>query len=217
MKLVFCFLAAWVLSITAAFAADSPTKLMPVDEATKDPSFFLFRARLFEIIARRDADAILKLLDPGIQTGFGGNGGVKEFKEMWKPEAADSELWSALAKVLAMGGKFVESGDFEAPYISAAWPETLDPIDNGAITGENVRVRSKPDSSGEVIGSLSFAIVRVLEWSHDSKSSGWVKVQLADGREGFVAGEYVGSAAGQRAYFAKTNGIWKMSAFVAGD
>jgi hypothetical protein len=214
MKLASCLLLAMGLSVVAA---DPPSKLMPVDEATKDPSFFVFRARLLEVIARHDGDALLKTLDPNIQTSFGGNGGIQEFKEMWKPETPDSELWTALAGVLSMGGKFGDASEFSAPYVAAAWPENLDPFDHGAITAENVRVRAKPDASGEVIGSLSFAIVRVLEWTDGSETAAWIKVQLTDGREGYVARDYVGSAAGQRAYFSKRDGVWKMTAFVAGD
>lgn len=217
MKIAFLALTCWCLSCAAVFAADSPMRLLPVDEAARDPSFFIFRARLFEIIARRDADAILRVLDPQIRNSFGGDGGVQEFKEMWKPEEVDSKLWSDLAKVLAMGGKWDGTKGFEAPYVSAAWPENLDPFDYGAITAENVRVRAKPAADGEVIGSLSFAIVHVLEWPDDTPGASWVKIQLVDGREGFVAGDFVGSAAGLRAYFEKRNGAWKLISFVAGD
>src|SRR5262245_10335517 len=59
-------------------------KLYPVDEGPKDPSFQAFRDKLIEAAKNRDAKFILSILDPNITSSFGGNGGVKEFKETWK-------------------------------------------------------------------------------------------------------------------------------------
>lgn len=199
-----------------ALAAERPAKLLPVDEAAKDPSFFLFRARLLEAVARRDVPAILQVVDADILNSFGGSGGIAEFKEMWKPESPGSLLWTELARVLAMGGKFAGRDEFQAPYVSAAWPE-LDPFENGAIVGENVRVRAKPDKNSEVLASLSFDLVEVIEWGGEPAPESWVKIRLSDGREGHVASGFIASGACQRAYFERKNGAWKLASFVAGD
>jgi hypothetical protein len=50
-------------------------KLYPVDEATKDPSFFTFRARLIQAVQRHDAAFLISILAPKITNSFGGDGG----------------------------------------------------------------------------------------------------------------------------------------------
>lgn len=216
MKLLVRLLILCAVPLFTAPAAERPAKLLPVDEAARDPSFFLFRARLLDAVARRDVPAILQVLAPDILNSFGGNGGIAEFKEMWKPEAPDSLLWTELARALAMGGKFEGRDEFQAPYVAATWPE-LDPFENGAIVGENVRVRARPDKNAEVLASLSFDIVEVLDWGGEPGPEQWVKMKLRDGREGYVAAVFIASGACQRAHFSRQDGAWKMVAFVAGD
>jgi hypothetical protein len=198
-------------------AAEPARKLLPVDEAAKDPSFFIFRARLQEALAKHDMAFVLSVVTPDIQIGFGGDDGIEAFKKAWKPEAKDSGMWSELARVLALGGKFTEDGQFQAPYVSAAWPEDLDPIEHVAIVGENVRVREKPDANSAVMASLSYDLVTLVESSGQAGKGPWSKIKLADGREGYVSDAFLGSGASLRAYFEKKNGAWKMTALVAGD
>ena len=52
-------------------------KLFPVDESAKDPTFFVFRARLFRAIQERDAKFIYSILDEKIQNDFGGGVGAR--------------------------------------------------------------------------------------------------------------------------------------------
>ena len=130
-----------LLAVSPPSHADPPRKLLPVDEAAKDPSFFLFRSRLLEAVATHDAAFVLSILTPDILNNFGGNGGIAEFKEQWKLGGKDSELWKTLAHVLSLGGRFMGDATFQAPYVSACWPEDADAFDFGAILGENVRVR----------------------------------------------------------------------------
>ena len=202
----------------ATLHAGPPKKLPPVDEAAKDPSFFLFRSRLIEVVAARDASQLIGFLSPKIVNNFGGNGGIEEFKQQWAPEDQSSKLWAELARVLSLGGKFFKDGSFAAPYFYAAWPDDdeVDAFEWVAIVGEDIRVREKADPNGAVIGKLSFELVRVEE-QPDGAPDEWTKVKLADGRTGFVATRFTGSGVGWRAVFAKENGQWRMTALVAGD
>jgi hypothetical protein len=204
------------LGVVTASAAP-PRKLLPVDEAAKDPSFFIFRAKLQEAVAKHDMDFLLSVVAADIQIGFGGDDGIEAFKKAWTPEAKDSAMWPELARVLALGGKFIEGGQFQAPYVTAAWPEEFDAVEHVAIVGENVRVREKPDASSAVIASLSYDVVKMVESSGQVEKGPWSKIKLADGREGYVSDAFLGSGASLRAYFAKKNGAWKMTALVTGD
>jgi len=212
-----------LLVLISAFAINvsaQVAKLYPVDEASKEPTFFTFRARLVQAVQRRDANHLLSILSPKIQNSFGGDGGIEEFKTTWKPERPQSEVWTELAIVLSLGGAFDKDGIFEAPYISAKWPEDKDGFELGAIIGENVRVRAAPQIASSIMRQLSFDIVEVSDWG-GNKARGekrdWIKVKLSDGQSGYVAEEFIRSPIAYRAAFAKEEGRWVMTYFIAGD
>ncbi|HEX7295579.1 MAG TPA: SH3 domain-containing protein [Pyrinomonadaceae bacterium] len=213
------------LILMSAFVVDvsaQVTKLYPVDEAAKEPTFFTFRARLIQAVQRRDAAYLLSILSPKIENSFGGGGGIEEFKTMWKPERAQSEVWIELATALSLGGAFGKDGAFSAPYVFAKWPEdsSIDVFGSGAIIGENVRVRAAPQITSSVMRTLSFDIVEVPDWQRNKargEKRDWIKVKLADGQSGYVAEEFIRSGIDYRAVFEKTDGRWLMTAFIAGD
>ncbi len=195
-------------------------KLYPVDEAARVPSFFVFRARLFEAIRQRDNAFAISVLSPNIKNSFGGNDGIAEFKRGWKPERPDSKLWKTMMGVLALGGSFDGDDRFTAPYTFSKFPDDFDAFEYGVIVGENVRVRKEPKPDSQVIGTLSFDIVKVSDWM--PKQSGgnkqeWISVTLADDVKGYVAKEFIRSPIDYRAIFEKKDGKWQLVAFLAGD
>ena len=209
-----------LISMFAINVSAQVAKFYPVDEASKEPTFFTFRARLIQAVHRRDAGYLLSILSPKIQNSFGGDGGIEEFKTTWKPERAQSELWTELANVLSLGGAFDKDGIFVAPYISAKWPEDKDSFELGAIIGEHVRVRAAPQISSSIMRELAFDIVEVPDWQKN-KARGerrdWIKVKLSDGQSGYIAEEFIRSPVDYRAGFAKEQGRWVMIFFIAGD
>jgi hypothetical protein len=216
------FLLVMLVSILVVEATGQVQKLYPVDEATKDPTFFTFRARLMQAVQRRDATYLLSTLSPKIQNSFGGVGGIAEFKQMWKPERPQSDVWIELAKALSLGGAFLKDGAFGAPYTYSKWPEdaSVDVFEAGAIIDENVRVRAAPQITSSVMQTLSFDIVEVPDWQPNkarAETRNWIRVKLSDGRSGYVAEEFIRSAIDYRAVFEKQQGRWLMTAFIAGD
>ncbi|HKQ76239.1 MAG TPA: SH3 domain-containing protein [Blastocatellia bacterium] len=196
------------------------SKLYPVDEAARDPSLFVLRARLLEAVQQRDAAVILGSLAPDIVNSFGGNGGIAEFKEKWRPEQPGSKLWPTLATVLALGGSFRNEGTFAAPYVFSRFPDQLDAFEHGVIVGDNVRVRQKATVDSPVIATMSFDIVAVTDWGVKSSGvgkQGWVRVKLTGGQEGYIASEYIRSPIDYRAVFEKRQGRWLITTLVAGD
>jgi hypothetical protein len=113
------------IALLASIAQGQGAKLQPVDEAAKDPSFFAFRARLLKALADKDANYLISILDPQIKTDFGGGGGVADFKKAWHPERPNSQVWSELVSVLALGGSF-DNGSFSAPYVYSKFPDEVD-------------------------------------------------------------------------------------------
>ena len=198
--------------------------VMPVDEAEKDTSFLAFRTKLIEAVKKRDAKYILSIVDQNIKNSFGGNNGIKEFKEMWKINDSKSEFWNEFLPVITNGGKFIEGGDkmFCAPYSFTESPDDLDAYGYSVIFGKNVNLRSKPDSKAKTIARLSYNVVKV-DYENSIKINGeefeysWLKVETPGGKKGFVKAEFVRSPIDYRACFEKQKGKWKMIIFIAGD
>ena len=177
-------------------------RLVPVDEASGNPEFAAYRQQLLEAVHRRDADAVIALVDPHVRTDFGGGGGADDFRK----SLAAPGTWENLDTVLTHGGTFLGSDAFWAPYVYSAWPEDRDAFQHLAILGEKVPVR---DAAGKVFGTLTHSIVERTDKEGE--------VRLVDGRTGSVDPKQLWSPVGYRAGFNKVSGAWRMTAFVAGD
>lgn len=212
--------AAWAWVLAAVFLP-SPAlcqpALPPVDEAVASPDFFSFRARLQSAVARRDAAAVVAALHRNVKLSFGGDAGLADFEATWRPSAPDSSLWEALGAVLALGGSFAPDGTFTAPYVFARWPADRDAFEHVAVVGSGVRVRAAPDPSSPVVGALSFCIVRLREPLPPGGPRSWARIEFGAGRTGYVDGRYVRSPIDYRAHFAKIDGRWQITLFLAGD
>jgi len=71
-----------------------------------------------------------------------------------------------------------------------------------------------------IIATLAFDIVAVADWrakSSDGDKHEWVRVKLAGGQLGYVAGGYIRSPLDYRIVFTKRQGRWLITALVAGD
>lgn len=190
-------------------------KLMPVDEAPKDPSLVAFRDELLAAVRRRDADAVVALADPKIRTSFGGGGGAADFKR----NLTQKGVWEDFERLLTQGGSFLEGteGSFWAPYVYSDWPEAHDAFASLAVTSQNVPLRESADQNAPVIATLSYDIVqRAGDIGRDVGA--WQNVKTADGRTGWVEATSVRSPVGYRAGFLKNkDGKWQINALVAGD
>jgi hypothetical protein len=188
--------------------------LLPVDEASRQPEFFTFRARLQAAVAAKDLDAVVAASDPNIKLGFGGEDGTALLRENLSKPKSDG-LWKEIARVLALGGAFRGPSAFHAPYVSSNWPDGADSFECGAIIGGNVILRRGPAPDAAIVTRTSYAIVRVLGRGPEVRD--WSPVRLSTGQEGYVHDDFLMGATGLRAIFALTNGQWRMASLVAGD
>lgn len=188
--------------------------LRPVDEASRRPDFSDFRRRLEDNVARRDERALLGSVHPNVRTSFGDGGGIEAFKKEHL-ENKESGFWEEFAVVLRLGGRFRGDDAFDAPYTFSAWPSNLDSFECLAVIGSRVRVRAEPGLNTRILTTLDFAIVRARPAG--SESPGWRRIQLADGRTGYIASLYVRSPIDHRALFQFQESRWWLMAYVAGD
>lgn len=189
-------------------------KLLPKDEAARNPELFAFRARLQAAVARHDAEAVLATVDPNVKNSFGGNDGITEFRRTWRLPGGESELWGVLGSLLALGGAFQNENTFVAPYVFTEWPENVDPFEHVAVLGTDVRVRAAPSLDSPVLTALSFDVVRRAGASQGGE---WTAVRLRDGRTGYVASRFLRSQIDYRAFLSRQSGQWRLVLLLAGD
>jgi hypothetical protein len=194
---------------------DSSRTLLPVDEAAALPDFFSFRASLLQVIARRDAAALLGIVDPDIKNGFGDDNGKTAFERQWQPSTPDSPLWETLAAVLALGGRRSGADGFIAPYVFAAWPDGVDGFEHVAVIGDRVHVRRSASADAAEVAVVSFAVLK--RGRDDQAPEAWTPVIAPDGQAGYISSQYVRSPIDYRAFFTRKDGRWRMVMLLAGD
>jgi hypothetical protein len=224
-KLFLLILLTFILGISNIAAQERYLK--PIDEGTQNTSFSKFRSKLISAVKNKDKKYLISILDSQIEVSFGGDNGIQDFKKFWEIDKANSEIWEELLLVLNNGGTFIQekgkrTEQFCAPYTFTSFPEDLDAFEYNVIFGNNVRLRANPNLSSNTITKLSYNIVKIdFENSvQDSKSDGrftWYKIETLGGLKGFVSADYVRSPIAYRACFEKKKGVWKMTAFIAGD
>ena len=197
--------------------------LKPVDEAAEDASFLAFRNKLIAAVEKRDSRFIMSIVDPKIQNGFGGRDGIANFRRDWKLDRHDSAFWPTFGWVIGNGGSFTGEGNkrtnsFAAPYIYSKWPGDLDAFEYFAITGTEVNLRKAPGTDSEIVGKLSYNIVKIeSDLGPDGKVPEWRRVTTPGGQTGYVHRDYVRSSVDYRAGFEQKRGRRVMAFFLAGD
>ncbi len=218
-------LAALVMSLLA-FAPASANELTERvkfwDDGPQDASFVKFRNALKDVIARRDAPALMKLVAPNIKNSFDdAEAGAARFRKGWKPEDPKSAIWPALSLVVEMGGNFDSKTAFSAPYVFSAFPSDVDGFDKVVVTKEGAVMRAKPKSDAPIVRPLDRDILTFVgdppKPQHEAGPDNWIEVKDAKGKQGFVMAQDVRSPIDYRALFEKRKGRWLMTSFLSGD
>lgn len=216
------------ISILAISVAAQERYVKPVDEAGRDPSFAAFRTKLIAAAERRDSAYILQVVDPKIELSFGGDHGIADFNRIWRINAKDSKFWGEFLPVIKNGGLWIRNkgkrtGTFFAPYSFNGFPEDLDAFEYAVIFGNNVNLRKTASPDGEIVGRLSYNVVKPhypnfeSDTAREGRSSDWIKVETLGGMTGYVNSAFVRSPIDYRAGFEKKRGVWKLVTFIAGD
>lgn len=208
--------------------ADPPesTLFTAADESWADPDLRSVRDRLIESLQAKSVSGILAHASPDIRAGFGTECcGHQALIDSWSLQDPKSRFWEVALAALKGGGlwrtsdgvtEFVAPASASYPYsdiapLFAAPPEPIGGV--SLITAQGVSLLSQPQSNAMPIAVLQPQAVGVLQ----TLPEGWVKVVTVTGTQGWVQARSFSHALSPRAYFAKLNGVWKLTAFVQGD
>ena len=184
---------ACLLLVTSEQTIAPPVQLLPVDDASRQPDFFSFRAQLQTSLARHDADAVHGGPQSNIKLSFGGDDGIESFRRIWRPTEADSELWAELGAVLALGGTFSSESSFTAPYVFSKWPDKFDGFEHVALIAserqDSLRAAGRRINRRE----LELRDSPVARANGIVEADGWTAVQLDNEQTGYVASRFARS------------------------
>jgi len=201
-------------------------KLIPVNECDKDSSLYSFVIKLKKAISLKDKQFVLSVLDNHITNSFGGDGGIEEFKERWKLDNNNSELWIILDKIVNLGGAFNKSKNtrdqFVFPYVFNLELENCDDYYYVMVViKDKLAVKEQPYIDAKEISELSYDVVWT-EFDNAFKpkysSPGWTYIETLDNKiKGYVESDYLYSPIGYRMFLSKIDNNWKITCLVAGD
>lgn len=209
---------------------------LPRDETASDASLAAFVRQLKKAIAAKDEVWIKSVLDKNAVSTHGDEEGVATFMQYWSPENDSTNFWPSLEMVVKMGGVFLHDTADRTGKYKFVFPYAYDlelgieedPYLAGVVTGENVNLRTAPNSDSEEIRQLSYNVIYFL-FEDDEISSNvslnelgepeWYQVTTFDkAYRGWINWKYVYSLIGPRLFLYKDQkGQWRISAFVAGD
>ena len=204
-----------------------PVKLLPVDESNLDPSLQEFRNLLVIAATNHDKEFLLSVSDRKVDNGYDIEEGVAEFERLWRLDDPGSSAWYVLKTILAGGGTFNQSRtEFCGPYFVSQWrtviqqlPEGTDTLDYVAITEKDVVVRRDANKTAPAVATLSYDVVKIVSEQDLDRTvpggSTWLRVQLANGQEGFILDNTVGSPMDYAACFTRRKDKWMITRFSA--
>lgn len=199
-------------------SAASP-RVPPVDESDREASFAAFRRHLLDVIARRDAGALLAVVDPEVRMSPRNRPeGRDEFARFWQlRRLAESGVWTVLARVLELGCVEDEQrGGFLAPSISARIPAGLNADWHEIVSKAEEPLRARPEAGAAVVMMLDWHVVKRVA-SPAPVPEEWMAVEVPGGQSGFVRKAALHNPLGYRALFQKRGGEWRLTLLRSGD
>ena len=190
------------------FGAGRRRRLAPGDESGSDPSFAKFLAILRGVSRERNTAGLQALCAADVITGIDSPSGPAELVK--KMQAGG---WAHLETVLKLGAARYEKG-FALPYLFGRFPDDLEAFEHLVTIRPGAVLRATGRSGAAVVAMLDYDILHVKD---ARPVKGWIQAERLDGPKGWVAEGDVLSLGAQRIFIEKKNGVWKITAWAAGD
>ncbi|WP_276486076.1 SH3 domain-containing protein [Paraflavitalea pollutisoli] len=217
-----------LLSVQSLLTIAQTYRNPPRSEVSKDSSLRKFTDTLKAIVARKDAQALVRLLNPAVKVASNGAAnGVKGFKEIYAPQHAASPIWKNLEEMLTLGGVFTGKVNQEFIFPYAAHRDIKDKscLNCGqcvTIIAPDAHVRKKADRTAPSVGVLNYDIVKVVTEPVSKVKGGneenWVYIQSFDGKiTGWVRNDLTWDICDYRLLLDKQKGQWQIKSLIAGE
>jgi hypothetical protein len=216
--------AVFVLLLALALPAAEPwaRPVRPIDQARHDPDLAAARDRLAQAVARKDFVAIAGMIPPDAKVGTGA--GMPALVAWLRRDPA---LWDELGRTLALGGRMLGPGQFEAPYTQFVREKGVPPEELGVVIGRHIPVHEAPTERGQVLARYSHETTVVKRWwvadahadagkERGAAAEPWVEIQLPSKRLGYMQKRWVRWVGAMRISFAKRGGQWQVVRIEAG-
>lgn len=213
------FLLAGLLPCLLRGQSAAPPRVPPVDESDRDASFAAFRRHLLDVITRRDARALLAVVDPEVRMSPRNRPeGRDEFARFWQlRRPAESGVWAVLARILELGCVADQHrGGFLAPSISARLPAGVNADWHEIVATADEPLRARPEAGAPVVMMLDWHVVKRVA-SPAPVPEEWIAVEVPGGPGGFVRMAALHNPLGYRALFQKRGGEWRITILQSGD
>ena len=200
-----------------AAGASELGKLLPVDEASRDPGLLALLVKVRALAAQRDSYGLEALMLPTFRVEFDAGKGPAAFHRRWLPESQSSVLWRVLKRLFSLGGTFYSETLFALPYVYTQFPADLDPLGHVVAVKAGARLLDKPQQDGKPVGTLDYTIIPLAQRLQPPvmmTAGRYLEVIVPPAGRCFVAESDVYSPAAHRAFFEKRGGRWRWISLV---
>jgi hypothetical protein len=195
-------------------------RLAPVNDLKREGGFSGYVKKLSAAVAKRDAKALQKLVDPDLVCGGWiekDERGWAKCSARWRVEEKDSPVWDVLADWIDLGFVRETPSILLTPYVVWKFPRDLDPDLYWVVLRDNLPLREKPERNGRVVATLAFDLVKRVGAGESLRGFDWVNVETAAGVRGWVQGTQLRSPKMSRGQFGLKEGQWKLTAIDKGE
>ena len=201
--------------LVAPTAPESPLakgKWAPQDTCAELEGADEFRTRLAAAIKARNIEGVVALAAEDVKLDFGGGGGSAELRKRLADDSLG--LWDELDALMALGCSANEHGGITIPWFFDQDMGETDPYFAMIVTGEDVPLLERPDPASKVVSTISWDLVEIASLNPESA---YQRVELGEGKIGFIATDKLRSVIDYRLTASSRNGRWRIISFVAGD
>lgn len=197
------------------------------DESYKDKEFLKLKAKLQYYVLNRDAEGLKSLLTDVVEESKEGCGSAATKDEFINCMFSEGDHgWLELEHTIRFG--FFRTEDAHVPVTSdngvffqaPSFLPQLAGNHNVAVLGDNVNIRTQPSKTAPVAKQVSYETFSTKGESEtedyfyvQADGISWIRLDLENGKEGYVASFLTSQHATRVLTVAYTNGEWKICSF----
>jgi hypothetical protein len=205
------------LLVSPAPAQANSYPARPKDECIHVSGYVEMRNSFEDLVKRRDAKALYKLIYPTITLEIGGPEGKEEFLRTWQLQrGAASPIWAQLEPLLRLGCYAESDRQVMMPQMAILDPHwNEDRVSEKALVlGEQVNLRATAEKNSQSMALLSWEFVVLGD---DGIRPEWTFVTSRSGKSGYIRSSYLRAHLDYTIGFIRQGDVWFLNMMRAGD